>query len=395
MKIIHCIFIIFFITSLMWLVSCSPSNAKNRTFEASKIIRINLSDIDKENMEHASNFVNHVSYIPLETNDMCLIGEITKLIVRDDKIYIHDKMTNKLLKFSITGKFESAIGNIGAGPGEYIRISSFFVDSNHCISIYCEIKQAIITYDEYGKCTGEMKTGFVSSDFIMFNGLYYFYGGRLPNQSVYKESFPWQYRLAAVKEGSIVENYFKFRYNEILTYISIPPSKNNLYVYNDSLSLIEGNNIIYRILEQPYPVYAVDFGKYNVPFDYYNDTFTDKKCEIHKNAQKCQLSDFFEMERYIFIYFSSPESFICVSIYDKKNDNVTNLGVFWKNDMDHISMPRIISTYDKNHLVGFYYAEYFKKMIFDNDNTIEEHLIAMADSIDDSDNPIISIISFK
>lgn len=78
-------------------------------------------------------------YIPLETNKNCLIGEIHKVLIHDEFIFVLDsRYVNSLYIFHKDGKFIRRIGKEGYGPGEYLRISDFDIDP---------IKNNIIVYD--------------------------------------------------------------------------------------------------------------------------------------------------------------------------------------------------------------------------------------------------------
>lgn len=60
----------------------------------------------KDNSEfRLSEFVDSISYVPLETNDRCLIGSMDKLIVTDRYYYVIDKeTTSSIFCFDTKGK---------------------------------------------------------------------------------------------------------------------------------------------------------------------------------------------------------------------------------------------------------------------------------------------------
>lgn len=69
--------------------------------------------------------------VKLETNDECLIGDIRKLSVENDRIFILDSdVSQKLFVFNKTGKYLFSIGQKGQGPGEYYSINDFFIDKD-------------------------------------------------------------------------------------------------------------------------------------------------------------------------------------------------------------------------------------------------------------------------
>src|SRR6056300_205469 len=78
---------------------------------------LNLSDIN----------IKDIDYIPLETNDASLFGNIHKLIVSDSCVYIIDYQQT-ILKFGTDGSFINRISKQGRGPEEYGDSFDFAID---------------------------------------------------------------------------------------------------------------------------------------------------------------------------------------------------------------------------------------------------------------------------
>lgn len=70
-----------------------------------------------------SNIVSQVQFIPLETSDSVLVGEVRKIKQRNDNLYI--LADGRLLKFSHDGKFEGDMVNVGGGPLEASVIADY------------------------------------------------------------------------------------------------------------------------------------------------------------------------------------------------------------------------------------------------------------------------------
>lgn len=80
------------------------------------------------NINYTSIFKSVIA-LPLETNDLCLIGEISQIDFTDNEIFILDMHVSKsLFVFNKKGQFLRKIGERGKGPGEYIQFSSFSID---------------------------------------------------------------------------------------------------------------------------------------------------------------------------------------------------------------------------------------------------------------------------
>ena len=67
----------------------------------------------------ASDYFSSVEYIPLETNDSCLVGAAPRFFFCRDTLVVAADQTRQGLAFSRSGKFFHAIGGEGRGPREY------------------------------------------------------------------------------------------------------------------------------------------------------------------------------------------------------------------------------------------------------------------------------------
>lgn len=67
-------------------------------------------------------------FIPLETTDTSLFGDVGNILIHHDTIYIIDSKNTKLLTFNMKGEFIAQIGEIGNGPGEYVSPVVMHID---------------------------------------------------------------------------------------------------------------------------------------------------------------------------------------------------------------------------------------------------------------------------
>ena len=93
-----------------------PSSIFQARFEKSQVIDADLSD-----------FFEIDQIISLETTDKSVIGNVNALVIKNDKIYILDKLRREVLIFSDTGKYLSTLSRLGSGPYEYIDIGDIDV----------------------------------------------------------------------------------------------------------------------------------------------------------------------------------------------------------------------------------------------------------------------------
>ncbi|MCL2738827.1 MAG: 6-bladed beta-propeller [Bacteroidales bacterium] len=103
-----------------------------------------------------------VSYIPLETENVLFGSSVTprQLFVCGDKIFIGDPYAPnpKLVVYDRTGTFVQILGSYGRGPGEYLSIGGFVVDTlTGKVTIYDNLQGKLIVYDIDGKFRHERK----------------------------------------------------------------------------------------------------------------------------------------------------------------------------------------------------------------------------------------------
>lgn len=78
-----------------------------------------------------STLFDSYKYIPLETTNKCLIGEIEDIQFSDHLIFIQNSIgdNEEILVFNNNGRFLNKVGERGNGPKEYLSIASFCVNT--------------------------------------------------------------------------------------------------------------------------------------------------------------------------------------------------------------------------------------------------------------------------
>jgi len=102
--------------------------------------------------------IRNYSFVPLETNEDCLISEISALRCHGDRFYILDKYAaQKVFVFDSKGKFLYKIDKTGRGYGEYVEPNSFDVDSGGRVYVQDLQSRKMIVYQRDSAVT-EVKT---------------------------------------------------------------------------------------------------------------------------------------------------------------------------------------------------------------------------------------------
>ncbi len=92
-------------------------------------------------------------FIPLETNDDCLISNLSKMI-KHDRLYIQDN--HRILVFDPDGGYLSQVNRRGRGPEEYPEIRDFSV-FNDKIYVLSRVNKSIYVYDSAGLFEGRYR----------------------------------------------------------------------------------------------------------------------------------------------------------------------------------------------------------------------------------------------
>lgn len=95
---------------------CNQDNHKHKLKE-NKLIHFDISTWQK-NKTFPDSLIKRIEFLPLESTDDCLIGNIDKLLVGKENLYVLDmKYGKKVFIFDRKGRFIKSIGNYGKGPG--------------------------------------------------------------------------------------------------------------------------------------------------------------------------------------------------------------------------------------------------------------------------------------
>lgn len=132
---------IFFATLVVLIVnSCVKEVDNMHSYNEAKYIVTIGESIGNLNF---SDIVDDCKYIKLETTPDNLIGEVKKVLLKNDRIFI---LSSSVMCFDLNGKFIYSINNRGRGPGEFIKIDDMSI-ANEKIYLYDNTQWKIMSYD--------------------------------------------------------------------------------------------------------------------------------------------------------------------------------------------------------------------------------------------------------
>ena len=119
--------------------------------------------------ENSPDYVGSVSYLPLDADGDAVFRNIDKISFENGLIYIADYKSGKIIAYTLKGDIDFVLDRKGRGPGEYLDIKSFTVDSD-CMYILDNFNRKIFVYDSTdGTFIRSADIGFVAWDMEVFD----------------------------------------------------------------------------------------------------------------------------------------------------------------------------------------------------------------------------------
>ena len=220
---------------------------------------INIINKDRPIELDIYDIVDSISYIPLETSEKCLLGELQRTKRDGDFYFVED--TKGLFVFGKDGRFLNEIGHKGNAPGEYLYMDNFYLDrKNKQVCIINNVQKRILRYAYDGtyismSYLGDKDANIESAMLCDGGELLAFYP--LPNDLFHVDS---EYRVFREKGDTLVSErimdakalttkdaFYPFLYFPMVTF-------NNKYF----LASVFSNELYQYENGKTFPVYHVD-----------------------------------------------------------------------------------------------------------------------------------------
>lgn len=384
------------ILGLVLLSACNNSKTSQVNALAKNVIAIDPKscDIKKGFM---GQFIDTMIYIPLETNDSVICGQIERLYRYNHKFYIFDHSSDAIFIFDEKGKLVKKIENKGRGPQEYVRIDHYALDKNSGYSyIYCGRSQKILQYNEWGEFMKTIPCQFITSSFCVLSAnTFLLYGGNFPNQTVFQKTYPQQDRLVIyhAPEQKYDPIGLKWKYDE--NYMTSGMDR-NFFHCEDTISFIEKfGNYVYRfepLNNHLLCQYYIDFGKYNLPYDFNTPSGQFKEL-VNSSKTKAKIFKILENKDVVYLTYSFS-GLMFNALYYKARKQTLNIGPVWINEKDGVSMPEF-HTVDEDYFIGTIGASILRSVAESPNNHLSKDLENLIAGIQETDNPCIVMVKFK
>lgn len=297
-------------TSLLLINSCQSKKQMNPD-----ILTIDVRYGIKHNKPTISldDDIKSIEYIPLETNDSCLIGNILDLRISEDYIFIYNGKASEVLQFDKKGHFVRQIGREGNGPGEYSMITELAIDDAHKKVFIFQYSGAVLTYSFEGE--------FLCADTVIGNagGMYVFSDGMRALKGLTMnpiKNAPWAGALIDDKGKIIISKSLYPTMGDVNLFymkeICFSPFKDEVLLFtscNDTVFCINSSSIQPRFL----------LNRSNEAY-YYNAVSDITKMDdlILNDLNTIGIYDLFETYRYLYIRIYKGND-IYIQRYNKEN----------------------------------------------------------------------------
>lgn len=152
---------------LIWIVVLLTSCITNQE-NARDTLFVNLTDATDSQSLKLSDFGNTVRYVPLETNEVCLIGDNPHIALLEDKIVL--STTDQCFLFhKQTGKYICSIGHTGDDPSGYSSTNYWIDDAG--LFYFFRAPDQLLKYNQKGEMTGKIQIPHIPAapDFFAFS----------------------------------------------------------------------------------------------------------------------------------------------------------------------------------------------------------------------------------
>ena len=293
------------------LYACATDVARKNT----NSIYVDLDNIENEIPLDEYIDTSYYKIIPL-TDNGAPIGEITKMKVVNDTIFIFDEQSNSINVYSETGQSILSLRSIGKASNEYIEIMDFDY-SDGVIYIADNVKMSVMEYNMHGDFLKAVDVSpfWINKIFVLNTDIY------LINDNSETES--GNYHLFQLdSNGNLINSYNPFDIRE----------RQSPTIYcnaNDGDAVLYGqclDNIVYKVTgTECNELFSLDFGKYNMPREYWNMDVRQLKQNNVAGVYAGGISKLFVSENHVFVYVEDKDINSVWIIYNKEKGKIEHV----------------------------------------------------------------------
>jgi len=395
---------------MIFLFSCGRESSREKN-NTSSVLEIDLLSEPEFGITKLSEIAENVEYIPLQTTDSSLLGDLVRKIVNiDNKVYIlNSGLEDEILCFNTDGKFSYKINKTGRGPEEYLSITDFDISyDNSLLTIFSSSDSRLMVY-------GISESGFTFQRSVSLSDPRPYRIAVVPEtDKIFLAIPPWTgteptLSLLINTVGDTIhfkQNCYKYEivggkqfraFNEVLIY-SIEDKVCFKETFSDTVFFIDAkeNSFMPRIIFESHGTFVTPEMK--------------SGSETPRNNTNW-IANIFETSKYVFYWYGTSFDRYRI-LYDKKTNAKYKLDVdnesrtLMKNDLsggpdfnidffnNYCSSGKLFSFVDAIILKKYVAGEDFKNSKV-MDTKKKDELKKLADSLKETDNPVLVIVTPK
>lgn len=377
---------------IIGLISIVLSCKKESTHS---VFTIDVDHLEVKNLFSYKRPIDNCRFVVLETTNDCLIGEIEKVRVESDLIFVKDENKN-LFVFTMNGKFLNKIGNIGQGSEELLSFVDFYINSNKkYVGIYDVLRSKVLRFSFDGKyinsynCTEKMIesyniVGQIGNDLLI--------GMRNNHESEFA------YILVSEVDYSFKKGYLPF---SIIGNVSCSPlksiasqSKNGIYnttYFSDYIFKLSGKNILEKVLFVKSNQKVADAEILSELNAMNLETASDASAILRRKGFSAGVRSVYSTDEYLYINYPLPNYESCCIFYNTET-GVSYKSITDKSDFFGQSWDAALTTTDKEIIYALQ-PERIIELKNLSDLFADTKVLENIKSVQEFDNPVLVFFS--
>jgi hypothetical protein len=291
---------------------------------------VKVIDVEKLAVNNLFSFkrpIDNCRFVALETTDECLLGDIKKVVIENDLIFVHDE-NQKLFVFDKTGKYLNQIGIIGQSNEELLSFMDFYVNKDRkYVGIYDVYKGQILRYNFNGQYIGSFNCPKDLGNIAHFVGLKG--GDLLVSMRNYSNNYSkslYNYIVLNENDYSLKAECLPF---SVIGSVSRTPTKSSTSDNNEGLYVTAFlSDTIYRLSANKSlePILVIKSSQFKIADTKLIESINDMKLEVSSDAISILrkrgffhgLYSVFATDDFLRIEYPLPEYQVCDIFYNLK-----------------------------------------------------------------------------
>lgn len=156
-------------------------NNKGEKAETKRILNIELADDSLFTIKGEQIFEDSARFIPLETNEECLITRIDKLIRYKSDYYILDRDMEIIFHYDQNGRYQGKLDRKGQGPEEYVSLMDFQIENDKLYALSFSRNEIMIYHLPSFSYSDKIPLPDICTNFLLAEDYIYLFTGQYSN----------------------------------------------------------------------------------------------------------------------------------------------------------------------------------------------------------------------